>query len=700
MRFRLRIKVGLIAGFFAAYHAAAVNISSFTPGFGSPGDLVTITGSGFYPGTLQVTFGGVRDFTATATAADGTVIQAQVPPGAVSGPITVAVNTVGNSASSLQDFVVIGAGPYITGFSPAQGSGSTAVRIEGSHFDRGGGMKVFFDGKVGTIVNPQITYVDVLAPAAATTGPITLSNSLGSFTTATNFFVPPAIAGFSPALGRESTNVIITGSNFRGALGVTFNGVNALSFTVLSNGAIAASVPATASTGKVRVNAPAGSATSTTNFVLLPVISGFTPAFGAVGTNVTITGANLNVGTPKVFFNGVQAATPTGVTFGQLTAKVPAGATTGPISVTTTDGSYATVPLFYLPPVITGISPTNSAAGTIVKISGTNFIDASAVSFNGLAAAAFWVSNNNTIGAVVPAGLATGPITVTTPGGIASSASRFYGPPLITGFSPTSGLPGDVVTVYGSNFLGVNLVSFGGVAAATFSATNNTVLYATVPPNAATGPITVVTPGGTNISTASFALNYSSDLYLAGSDSPDPVDVGGTLVYTVTVTNRGPFQSPNVQITSHLDKTVMVKSGVVSQGSWSTNGTEITAQLGTIAVNGGATFTLSVVPQSVGTITNLLDVSGGYPDPITTNNVVSLTTSVLPLPILSIRQTAADRVRLSWPASLSGYSLQYRPSLDSSSFWSNVIEPPAMIGDENVLSERATNSAVFYRLKK
>lgn len=64
-----------------------------------------------------------------------------------------------------------------------------------------------------------------------------------------------------------------------------------------------------------------------------PTISSFTPTSGWPGTSVTVEGSGFT-GTSAVSFNGTAAAFT--VTSGsQLTATVPAGATTGPISVTT-----------------------------------------------------------------------------------------------------------------------------------------------------------------------------------------------------------------------------------------------------------------------------------------------------------------------------------------------------------------------------
>lgn len=69
-----------------------------------------------------------------------------------------------------------------------------------------------------------------------------------------------------------------------------------------------------------------------------PTISSFSPGSGAVGSTVTINGTNFVKGATDVTFNGVASAV-TVVNSGQLTAVVPAGATTGNIKVTTAGGS-------------------------------------------------------------------------------------------------------------------------------------------------------------------------------------------------------------------------------------------------------------------------------------------------------------------------------------------------------------------------
>ncbi|SHI79785.1 Por secretion system C-terminal sorting domain-containing protein, partial [Hymenobacter daecheongensis DSM 21074] len=76
-------------------------------------------------------------------------------------------------------------------------------------------------------------------------------------------------------------------------------------------------------------------------------------------------------------------------------------------------------------PVISSFSPTSGPAGQVVTILGTNFTGATAVAFNSTAAASFVVNSSTQLTATVAAGSTTGTISVTTPGGTATSASVF-----------------------------------------------------------------------------------------------------------------------------------------------------------------------------------------------------------------------------------------------------------------------------------
>jgi len=163
--------------------------------------------------------------------------------------------------------------PVISSFSPTMGPIGTEVTILGSAFSLA--TQVAFNGEAAnsfTIVSDTEIRVEAPAGAPQGGGKITVTNSGGTGTSADDFTVtpplPPGISAFNPTSGAVGTLVTITGANFTGATQVTFNGVAATSFTVLSNTSIRANVPASATTGMIGVTAPGGTATSADNFTV------------------------------------------------------------------------------------------------------------------------------------------------------------------------------------------------------------------------------------------------------------------------------------------------------------------------------------------------------------------------------------------------------------------------------------------------
>ncbi|WP_201987337.1 IPT/TIG domain-containing protein [Hymenobacter rubidus] len=165
-------------------------------------------------------------------------------------------------------------------------------------------------------------------------------------------------------------------------------------------------------------------------------------------------------------------------------------------------------------PAITSFTPTGGPVGTTVVITGTNFTGATDVSINGTAAT-FTVTSATTISATVAAGTTSGLVSVTTPGGIAVSATPFVvgTPPTIASFTPTSGPTGTTtgsvgttVIITGTNFTGATQVTFNGTAAPIYFVNSATQVTVLVPAGATTGPITVTTPSGTATSATNFTV--------------------------------------------------------------------------------------------------------------------------------------------------------------------------------------------------
>jgi hypothetical protein len=241
--------------------------------------------------------------------------------------------------------------------------------------------------------------------------------------------VVPTIASFTPTAGPIGTTVTINGTGFTGATGVAFGSGQATDFTVDSDTQITATVPLGANTAKVKVTGPGGTGTSATNFkVTTLTFSGMTPTTGPEGTQVVLSGAGFT-GATDVSFGGMSATFSVTSDY-KITTTVPAGATTGFITVTTPNGTAQSPSEFVvvLPqpaPTITSFSPTSGPVGTTVVITGTSFTGATAVKWGSVGATTFTIDSDTQITAEVPVGAPTAKIKVKTPAGIGASATSF-----------------------------------------------------------------------------------------------------------------------------------------------------------------------------------------------------------------------------------------------------------------------------------
>ncbi|WP_191621224.1 DUF11 domain-containing protein [Marinihelvus fidelis] len=139
------------------------------------------------------------------------------------------------------------------------------------------------------------------------------------------------------------------------------------------------------------------------------------------------------------------------------------------------------------------------------------------------------------------------------------------------------------------------------------------------------------------------AADSTSDLSVSKSASPDPVTVGDTLTYTLTVSNAGPDDAPDVSVTDMLSGDVTFQSASASQGSCQHSAGTVSCALGTIANGASATATIMVVPQVAGELSNTASVNAASNDPNPDDNSDTVTTTVEPAETtsdLSIEKTA------------------------------------------------------------
>lgn len=159
------------------------------------------------------------------------------------------------------------------------------------------------------------------------------------------------------------------------------------------------------------------------NANLKPFITLFVNFYGKVGTSVPILGQGFT-GTSAVSFNGTPA-TFTVVSDTYMTAKVPTGATSGHVTVTTPGGALSSLQNFLVTPQVLSFSPPSGPVGTQVTITGMSLTQAQGVGFGDRIPAQFTVNSDTQITATVPTGAKTGPVGVQTKGGLAISSSKF-----------------------------------------------------------------------------------------------------------------------------------------------------------------------------------------------------------------------------------------------------------------------------------
>ena len=541
-------------------------ITSFTPVSGVVGTKVTLTGTNL-GGTTSVTFNGVPSTALTLTSA--TSIAATVPTGATTGFIN--VTTGAGTGKSATVYTVTVPVPTVTILAPTSGIVGAAVTLTGTNLTTA--TAVAFNGiAVTSFTVVSATQITTTVPAGATTGKVTVTTSGGTATSTGTFTVigPPTIASFTPVSGVVGTKVTLTGTNLGGTTSVTFNGVASTALTLTSATSIAATVPAGATTGPISVTTAAGTATSATVYTVtlpVPTVTVLAPTSGIVGAAITLTGTNLTTAT-AVAFNGIAVTAFTVVSATQITTSVPAGATTGKVTVTTLGGTATSTGTFTVigPPTITSFTPLSGAVGTKVTLTGTNLGGATSVRFNGVAATAVTLTSATSIAATVPVGATTGPISVTTAAGTGTSTGVYtvtIPVPTVTARSPVTGGVGTGVTLTGTNLTGATQVLFIGATgtvpvSAPFTVISATSILTAVPVGATTGKISVTTPGGTATSAASFTVSATAVLPGITSFTPTSGTVG--TVVTVTGTNLAGVTAATVGTTGAVVKVLSATS--------------------------------------------------------------------------------------------------------------------------------------------
>jgi len=218
-----------------------------------------------------------------------------------------------------------------------------------------------------------------------------------------------------------------------------------------------------------------------------PVVTSVTPASGpgTLATPITVHGSNFQ-SLATVHVGDVPCTDVNVVNTTTITASAPANATTGAkdVKVTNPDFQTGTLPAAFTynqPPTVASVSPSSgpNSGGTLVTVTGTNFLPGATVTVGGVDATAVTVTSDTTITATTGASTNTGAkeVRVTHPdtqSGALANGFTYLPPPYGSGKDGSVMLSGTVSfartrlasnAVAGAASLGVNSAAALSVAA-------------------------------------------------------------------------------------------------------------------------------------------------------------------------------------------------------------------------------------------
>ena len=552
---------GWAEGLYTYLLPDAPAVTYVTPSCGPEegGTPVLIGGCGFTE-AANVTFAHERaDF---AIINDEQII-AWAPPGEGTVPLVVA--TPYGSAAALFTYIPAGTAS-IAGIAPDSGpeAGRTIVTITGTAL--GETTDVLFDDVQAlafTILSD--TMLQAVTPPGTGVAVVVVETPYGNPEALFTYVPPgtPTISGLTPPCGPEDggTVVTISGTGLAAADRVTFGGVGARRFALLSDSLIQAETPAGFGTVTVRVETPTGDAYALFTYVPpgVPTIGSVYPDRGpeAGGTVVTITGTGFTE-TRSVYFGDYPAEMFTVLSDTLLQAVTPSGAGTVRVEVCTADASAEAL-YTYIPPELPAISTIEPACGpagggTVVTICGCNLTCVVDVYFGWQ-----WVTghivelSDDCIQVVAPPNTpgTTVLVEVETCHGIAEGLYTYLFPdaPAITSVTPAYGPEegGTAVVISGYGFTGAEDVIFGWEPA-DFIVISDTQIVAWSPPGVGTLPLVVKTPTGDAAALFTYHLPEvpprTAITSLTPSSGPaeggTPVVIEGIGFHGTSVVNFGP----------------------------------------------------------------------------------------------------------------------------------------------------------------
>ena len=672
-------------------------VTGFHPSQAASGSMITIQG---------VQFNGVSDVwfadnqPARFSVVADTQIMVQVPEGAVSGRVQ--LSSVMGVAVSETPFLVLGSGPFADAVEPTQVSYDESLIISGIHLDQVSAVYIGPQLIPHTLVAD--TQIHATIPEGVTSGNLILQSIHRRADT--EIFIEvvgndPLVAQLEPPGGIPGDTLILTGKNLNAVQSVWCGNVE-WGFESVASSQMNLTVPAlTPGSYPMELRTSQGSVLSAVRVEVYdyqPIIRSFHPQVGQALTTVIIEGSGLNL-VQEVMMAG-RIASFEKVADTQIRMEVPPGATSSTIDLIHAGGTVATGSLFYFSPIMDSLQPIKARVGEEVTLLGRHFQGLEGLQWNDLVIHPIHQDGERIL-FIVPKEARSGDLTVVTPGGRVVSPQPLGVLPQLDAMEPVMGPAGTLVTLSGSGLGEVTALLLGELSLP-FERTADGELQWVVPPLAASGVVSVVSPVGSSTAPQLFEVRDLADLSLEVTGPAEAV-WRQPRTYLIQITNQGPSIAREVLVQHQLPQSIeyrpTLQPGVVTERLGNVIMDTI-LQLGP-----GQTLTIEHVLETpnYGLENHRFETISATFDPTPDDRQQDwLQVITGPIPALSIQTKGPKTVALSWDAALRGVSprlMQSRgfgPEMDD---WEPLDNSPfILLGDHYVLILEAPSSQTFFRL--
>jgi hypothetical protein len=400
----------------------------------------------------------------------------------------------------------------VSGFTPTSGRAGTAVTVNGTGFLASD--QILVDGKPATAPTITDSSIAFTVPAGARKGVLALRRR-GAKDIAIGIFavLPEArITALQPAKGPVGTEVSVLGTGFLPGDAVQL-GDKPVTPTSTTADHIVFVVPPGAESDVVSV----GGVRSRQRFEVVlppPSVGSFSPDTGPPGTKVTIQGTSFT--RDERAFLG---ATPLEIgarSETSLEVTIPPHANrSAPLSVKGPRGASTSTQIFrvVLPPIVRKLEPMAGPPGSRVDLVGEHFLPGDQVK-HGDVSLRIVDYDEQRLGVELDRDATSAPFEIFRAGQkVATSPQPFevVRTPVVTGFTPTSGLAGTRVTLTGTYFTPELQVRYGKQPVRILERSGTTAVVVEVPHVEDDQPFTVETHGGVAATATSFdVFRYSS----------------------------------------------------------------------------------------------------------------------------------------------------------------------------------------------